>query len=95
MNVANSLKTGWEIHVNNIISSWESDTTSNINHGCGTNITSKEGSACTQPPRYILSALQLSNTRRTPNDLRDDLMCPITRGIFKDSVMAGYGNTYE
>ena len=55
----------------------------------------KWGSACIQIAPYILPALQLSDTRRIPNDLKDDLICPITREVFKDPVLASDGNTYE
>ena len=41
------------------------------------------------------NALQLSNTRQIPNDLRDGLIFPIAREIFKDPVLASDGNTCE
>ena len=48
MNVARSLETGWESHINSIHSGWGSNTTSNINYDWRTNITSNEDSACTK-----------------------------------------------
>ena len=78
MNVARRLEAGWESYADIQNSVWGSNNHSNINVGWGTNITSDEGSTFKQLVQYI-TALQLSNTRQIANDLRDDLICPITR----------------
>ena len=93
--VVHTLKSGCGIQFNNINPGRGSNVTSNINSGWGTNITSNEVSACTHIPPYILPALQLSDTRLITNNLRDDLICPITRDVFKDPILANDGNTYE
>ena len=95
MNEARSLENGWKSHVSSPNYGLGSNTHSNINSRWGTNNASNEGSAHTQLAPYILPPLQLSGTRKIPNDFRDDLMCPITQEIFTDPVVVRYGNTYE
>ena len=62
MYVAHSLETGWESQFNNKKSGCGSNTSSTINSGRGTNITSNDGNACTQNPPYILPTSQLFDT---------------------------------
>ena len=95
MNVSRSLDIGWEHHVNRLNSGLGSNTTLNKNSDWVTNITSNEGSAYTHIPSYTLPALQLSEPRQITNDLRDDLICPITIEIFKEPVLASDVNNYE
>ena len=56
---------------------------------------SHESSAGVPSSTYILPALELSDRSEIPVDLKDDLICPTTRELFNDPVLAINGHTYD
>ena len=95
LNGERSLETGWQRHDNFTSSSWGNNTNSTTNSGWVANISSNEVSAGVPNPTYILPTLELSDTSEIPIDLKDYLICPITREMFKDPVLVSDGYTYD
>ena len=70
-------------------------TNSTTNYSWVANSSSNDGSASEPNPTYILPALELSKRSEIPIDLKDYLICTITREIFKNPVLASDGRTYD